>query len=346
MLSGIHIQSVNPDFMFTTACGTTLAANASCLIQVEFEPHAVGADSGTLTVVDSDRTQQVTLTGTGELANITLTPGSLDFGVTGVQVSSAMQTLLLSNGSTGTLTGISIATSGPFGETTTCGTNLPSGGICTLSLTFSPTAAGSQSGVATVNSTNGAPMTTQLTGTGIAFELTPTSPTSVTVTSGNAASYSLELTPASGSTGSATISCANLPPNATCTVTPANAALTAPSNIQVAVATGVGSSTQMRHAGIMGWVPWPVGLLLLVVTLGGIRRSHLDLKPGIHRLMLVILLASLIGGMGACGNGGGVLGSGAPPPINSTTPPGTYTVTVAASAGGLDKSVNLTVQVQ
>ncbi len=345
-LTGIHIQSANSDFMFTTMCGTTLSAGTSCSIQVEFEPHAVGADGGILTVADSDRTQQVALTGTGELANVTLNPGSLNFGAIGVQVSSAVQTLLLSNGSTGTLTGISIVTSGPFGETTTCGTSLPSGGTCTLSLTFSPTAAGSQSGAATVTSTNSAPMITQLTGTGIAFELTPTSPTSATVTSGNAVSYSLELTPASGSTGNATISCANLPPNASCTVTPANAALTAPSNIQVAVATGVGSSATMRRAGIMGWFPWPVGLLLLLATLGGIRRSHLALEPWMCRLMLVILLASLVGGIGACGNGGGILGSGTPLPTNSMTPPGTYTVTVTAAAGGLEKSVSLTVQVQ
>ncbi|MGO8719312.1 MAG: choice-of-anchor D domain-containing protein [Acidobacteriaceae bacterium] len=347
-LSGIHVQSGNPDFMFTTACGTMLPAGGSCEIQVEFEPHTSGADSGTLTVVDSDRTQQVALIGTGELANITLTPGSLNFGVTGVQVSSAVQTLLLSNGSAGTLTGISIAISGPFSETNNCGTTLPAGGTCTLSLTFSPTATGSQSGTATVNSNNGASMTTQLTGTGIAFTLAPTSPTSTTVTSGNAASYSLELTPVNGSAGSATITCANLPPNSTCTVTPTNAALTIPSNIQVAVGTGVGSSAQMRRASILGWLPWPLGWALLLATLCGIRRGRLNLQPAIRRLMLLVLVAGLIGGMGACGNGGGILGAGTPTPLptNSTTPPGTYTVTVAATAGGLDKSVNLTVQVQ
>lgn len=347
-LSGIHIQSGNPDFMFTTTCGAMLPAGSSCTIQVEFEPHTSGADSGTLTVVDSIRTQQVALTGAGELANITLTPGSLNFGVTGVQISSAAQTMLLSNGSTNTLTGISIVMSGPFAETNNCGTTLPAGGACTLSLVFSPTAPGGQSGSATVNSNDGPSMTTQLTGTGIAFALDPTSPTTTTVTSGNAASYSLELTPANGSAGSATITCANLPPNSTCTVTPTNAALTIPSNIQVAVATGIGSPAQMRHASILGGLPWPIGWALLLVTIGGIRRSRLNLRPAIRRLILLVLVTGMIGGVGACGNGGGVLGVGTPTPLptNSTTPPGTYTVTVAATAGGLNKTVNLTVQVQ
>lgn len=347
-LSSIHIQSGNPDFMFTTTCGTTLAAGGSCAIHVQFEPHAGGADSGTITVVDSNRTQQVALTGIGYLANLILTPGTLSFGVTGLQVSSAVQTLLLSNGSTGTLTGISVAMSGPFTETNNCGTSVMSTGTCTVSLTFSPSATGSQGGTATITSTDGAPMTAQLTGTGIAFQLAPASPTSATVSSGNAASYSLELTPVNGSAGTASMSCINLPPNSTCTVTPANASLTIPSNIQVAIATGVGSSARTHSASIIGWFPWPLGLVLLLATLSGIRRGRFALQTPMRRLMLIILLASLIGGMAACGNGGGVLGAGTPTPlpVNSTTPPGTYTVTVAASAGGLEKSVSLTVQVQ
>ena len=347
-LSGIHIQSTNPDFMFTTNCGATLVAGGSCAIQAEFAPNASGADSGTITVVDSDGTQQVALTGIGYLPNITMTPGTLDFGVTGLQVSSPVQSLMLSNGSTGTLAGLSIAMSGPFLQTNNCGTSLGPGGTCTVSLTFSPTATGRQNGTATIASGDGAPMTAQLMGTGIAFQLAPTSPTSATVGSGNVASYSLELTPTNGSTGTAAISCVNLPPNSTCTVTPANASLTMPSNIQVAIATGVGIAAQATRTGFMGWFPWPVGLVLLFATLSGIRRGRLALRTSIRRLVLVTLIVCLIGGMEACGNGGGVLGAGTttPLPTNSTTPPGTYTVTVSAAAGGLDKSVSLTVQVQ
>ena len=52
--------------------------------------------------------------------------------------------------------------------------------------------------------------------------------------------------------------------------------------------------------------------------------------------------------MSACGKGGGPLGNGVPDPLptSSLTPPGTYTATITAAAGGLQKSVEVTVQVQ
>ena len=346
-LSGIRIQSSNPDFTFTQTCGTTLVGGGSCALQVVFEPHSPGAESGTITEVDSHRTQQVTLTGIGYLPNISLAPSALNFGVVGLQVLSAAQTLRLSNGSSGSLTGISIATSGLFAETNTCGTSLGPNVTCTISVEFSPSAGGSQTGVVTVVTADSAPMTVQLTGTGIGFQLAPTSPTSQTVSSGNAAGYSLELTPVNGSVGTAAISCANLPPNATCTLSPVNASLNVPSNIQVAIATGVGSSSRVHRATMLGWLPWPIGLAILVISLTGIRRRRTAFRSSTLRLLAVIVLFGLIGSMSACGKGGGVLGNGTNPlPGNSTTPPGVYTIAVSAAAGGLNKSVSLTVQVQ
>jgi hypothetical protein len=347
-LSGIRIQSSNPDFMFTSSCGATLTAGQSCAIRVVFDPHAAGDESGTIIEEDSTRTQQIPMIGIGYLPNITLTPAALNFGVVGLQVLSSAQTLRLTNGSSGTLTGVSIAMSGPFAETNNCGTSLGPNVTCTVSVEFSPTAAGSQSGIVTVSSAESAPMTTQLVGTGIGFQLTPTSPTSQTVSSGNAAGYSLELTPANGSVGTAAISCANLPPNSTCTLSPVNASLDVPSNIQVAIATGVGSASRVQRASMLGWLPWPIGLAFLLTGLTGIRHGRSALRLSTLRLLVVIALVGLIGSMSACGKGGGVLGNGTPNPLpwNSTTPPGVYTVAVSAAAGGLNKSVSLTVQVQ
>jgi len=158
----------------------------------------------------------------------------------------------------------------------------------------------------------------------------------------------LELTPVNGSAGTAAISCANLPPNSTCTLSPVNASLNIPSNIQVALATGVGSASRVHRAGMLGWLPWPIGLAILITTLTGIRRGRSALQVSTRRLLVVIVLIGLIGSMAACGKGGGVLGTGTPNPlpVNSTTPPGVYTVAVSAAAGGLNKSVSLTVQVQ
>ena len=151
-----------------------------------------------------------------------------------------------------------------------------------------------------------------------------------------------------GSVGTATLTCANLPPNSTCTTSPANVSLNIPSNIQVAIATGVGGASRVHRASVLGRLPWPIGLAILITTLTGIRRGRTTLQSSSRRLLLMIALIGLIGTMAACGKGGGLLGTGTPPPLpgNSTTPPGAYTVTVSAAAGGLNKSVSLTVQVQ
>ncbi len=58
------------DFAAASACGTSLAANTNCLISVTFTPTIVGAESATLSIVDSDSTspQTVALSGTGAAA--------------------------------------------------------------------------------------------------------------------------------------------------------------------------------------------------------------------------------------------------------------------------------------
>jgi hypothetical protein len=350
-LTAIRVQSGNPDFVFTTTCGASLQPGSSCGIQASFAPHATGPDAGTLMVVDANRTQSIQLNGTGTLANITLTPGSLNFGAVGVQISSTTQALLLSNGSTGTMSSISLGMTGPFAETNNCGTSLPSGGTCTISVLFSPGVTGIQNGVLTVTSADVSTMVAQMTGVGIAYELLPTSSTTVSVTSGQAASYSLELVPVSGSAGTASLSCGNLPPNSTCTVNPATASLLVASNIQVAIATGVGnpagSLIEKRRAGLAGSLPWPLGLLLILLPLWIVRCRSKVLQPALGSLLTMVLLIVAMVGITACGKGGGPLGAGSNPlPGSSLTPSGTYVVTVTASAGGLQKSVNLTVQVQ
>lgn len=353
ILTGIHLQSGNPEFAFTTNCGSSLQGGSFCGIHVTFTPQATGAASGVLTVTDANRTQQVQLNGTGNLANVTLSPTSLNFGPIGVQVTSPTQTLLLSNGSASTLSGISIMTTGAFTETSACGTSLPGEGTCAISLNFSPTVPGTQNGSLTVTSSNAATMQVQLAGAGLSFELLPTSSTSASVASGQTASYLLELMPVSGSTGNASLVCGNAPPNSTCTVTPATASLTAPTNIVVTLVTGVGSTAQLRRAGIVGMPPgiadWPLRFFMMLLSLWVVKLRNGSRKPELDRFMTVLLLLGMLAGVGACGKGGGPLSLGtsaSPLPSTSLTPSGTYSVSVTAAAGGLQKSVTLTVQVQ
>lgn len=348
VLSDISLQSGNPDFTLATTCGTTLPRGNSCAIQVFFTPHAAGADSGTLTVTDASRTRSIPLNGTGVLPNIALDPGTLNFGPVGVHIASPSQSLVLTNGSSDALTDISVLVAGEFTETNNCGISLLPGSRCTISLVFTPTSSGYKNGEVTINGTNALTMTTQLVGTGISFDLLPTSPTDVSVPSGHAANYSLELLPESGSTGSAVVSCGSLPPNSTCTATPSNPSLSNPTDIQISLTTGVGGLAKIHRASMIGQLPWPLGLCLLAIFLWPLQRRRAGLRLWMYRILVVILVTGLIGGIGACGTGGGLLGPGSPTPLqnNSTTPSGTYTVIATAAAGGLVKSVLLTVQIQ
>ena len=70
-IASIAISGTNAkDFSASNACGTSLAAAASCTISVTFTPSAAGSRTATLTVTDnsgnlSGATQTVSLTGTG-----------------------------------------------------------------------------------------------------------------------------------------------------------------------------------------------------------------------------------------------------------------------------------------
>lgn len=63
-LTGITIRTTG-DFTQTNNCATTLAANASCAINVRFRPTAVGIRKGKVIVTDSAGTQSAGLTATG-----------------------------------------------------------------------------------------------------------------------------------------------------------------------------------------------------------------------------------------------------------------------------------------
>jgi hypothetical protein len=174
--------TASTNFGQTNNCGTSLLAGAACTINVTFTPTATGTLTGTISVADNivGSPQIVNLTGTGASApGVTLSPTSLSFGNQTVDTTSAAKTVTLTNTGSGPLTVSSIATTGSYAQTNTCGTSVAAGANCTISVTFTPTATGTSSGtvVVTDNATN-SPQSATLSGTGT----TPTvgfSPTSV-----------------------------------------------------------------------------------------------------------------------------------------------------------------------
>ena len=157
------------DFAQTNACGTSLAAGASCTISVTFTPAAAGGRTGAVTITDSatGSPRTVALSGTGTVPGVSLSAASLTFASQAVGTTSAAQSVTLSNTGTGPLAISGIVASGDFAQTNTCGTSVAAGASCTINVTFAPTASGSRSGTVTItDSAPGSPRTVALAGTG------------------------------------------------------------------------------------------------------------------------------------------------------------------------------------
>lgn len=127
----------------------TLAAGASCVIGVTFDPTATGPSTGgQITLIDSasNSPQLATLSGTGFPATTLST--SVGFGNVVENTTSSIQFAVLRNYQSVPLTFTSITAPLPYAVTTgsnSCSTATPlaAGGDCYIYLTFTPTALGS-----------------------------------------------------------------------------------------------------------------------------------------------------------------------------------------------------------
>jgi bacillolysin len=102
---------------------------------------------------------------------VTLNPTSLSFGSQQIGMTSAPQTVTLTNSGTTALSisGIALAgtNSGDFAKTTTCGSSLAAAASCAINVTFTPTATGSRSATLQVtDNAAGSPHGVPLSGTG------------------------------------------------------------------------------------------------------------------------------------------------------------------------------------
>jgi hypothetical protein len=163
------------DFAQSNTCGSSVAAGASCNINITFAPTATGTRNATLNLNDnaSGSPQTVGLTGTGIAPAVNLSPTAVPFGSQQVSIGSAAQSVTLQNTGTAPLSITSItitgSNSGDFAQSNTCGSSVANGASCTISVTFTPTATGSRSAnVSIADNASGSPQTVSLTGTGIA----------------------------------------------------------------------------------------------------------------------------------------------------------------------------------
>lgn len=192
-LDQVAIQ-LHGDFSAVNRCGTSLAGHSTCAIVVSFVPTQIGAESGMLTVSDIQRSQTVTLAGTGlPPPRLSPAPVSVDFGTYTVGQTSTVQTVTLTNSGGVPLSNVTTNMSGDFAIApglNNCPPTLAVGAQCQVGMVFSPTDAGSRSGSLTVTATElSKPLLVPLTGTGV-----PASGVSATPSSLDFGSYALGQT--------------------------------------------------------------------------------------------------------------------------------------------------------
>ena len=342
-LIAAHVTS--GDFTVVNGCGSSLAPHSNCALSISFVPKSIGNQTGSVTISDVSRTQMVILSGIGIAPpGVSLSPtNGLTFGATGVGLSAPTQTLTLTNNGGAPLTLGAIATTGDFYIYTgsnTCGSSVAPGGVCTFAIGFTPTTSGVRNGAVSVTSNAAnSPQSVALNGTGVDFTFAPNGPTSLSIASGQTATYALLLGSGASLPGSVSFTCAGVPAHAMCTVNPASSTLSGSSVISVTVATGL-TSAAVHPPALPGVSSPAVWLVLLLPCLPLWRRRSVNAALGCISLMLVL------GCAGGCATARTLPSATGNSPGSVVTPSGTYTLLVAGSSAGLVRSVNLTLIVQ
>jgi Abnormal spindle-like microcephaly-assoc'd, ASPM-SPD-2-Hydin len=158
----------------TCVDGGTVAPMATCTITYTFTPGALGARTGTLTIVSNNPGGSVVValtgTGVGNTPAIAINPTTLTFS-TVLGQTSAVQNITVSNAGGGTLnvTGAALAAANAaYMVTNGCTAGLATNASCTIGVSFTPAALGANN--ATLNITHdaaGSPSSVTLTGTGV-----------------------------------------------------------------------------------------------------------------------------------------------------------------------------------
>lgn len=166
------------DFTATGTCvsGTTVtvAPGASCTLGATFTPSAAGTRTATLTVASNAAANPaISLAGTGSsvpVAAVSLNRASVAFATQTVGTTSAAQQVTLTNSGTAALTVTQVAsTPNPeFTATSNCVGTINPAASCSISVTFTPTAAGTRNGTLTITSNAASsPNTIALSGTSV-----------------------------------------------------------------------------------------------------------------------------------------------------------------------------------
>jgi len=155
----------------STTCGASLAAGASCAVNLVFTPGQPGPRTAALTITDdtAGSPQSVGLNGVGLTAgpNATLSLAGVTFGTQLVGTTSPAMSVALTNYSSVMLNIGSIAASTSFAETDDCVPSLAPQATCVINVTFTPGGSGNVTGTLSItDDAAGSPQKVSLSGTG------------------------------------------------------------------------------------------------------------------------------------------------------------------------------------
>ena len=346
--SPLTISSIttSENFAETNNCGSNLPAADDCTFSVTFSPIVAGSLTGAVVVLDNaaGSPHLINLSGNALGPVASLAPTTLTFPGQQAGTTSAAQTVTLTNNGNTALNVSGVQVTGDFAQTNNCvSALLAASASCAISITFTPTASGTRSETLTVSDdAANSPQTVSLTGNESDFSLA-ISPGSDTVNAGSAANYNLTISAVGGTfAGAVILTCGGLPAQTSCTLSPnsvtpggstATSTLSIATTATVALAAPIHTSPNAPIYAI--WIQ-----LQAIGLLGIIWAKPRRLKKKAHALVHLLLLSLALVFLTACG------GTGIVPTPQTGTIPGTYTITVTGTSGGLQHSLPVTLIVQ
>lgn len=189
-------------------CGTVLAAGATCVLNVAYEPTSAGWSFETLKVMTPNAASafvQTSLSGEAAAPAAQLDTTTLAFGPVNVGAATTL-TVRLSNTGQVPLTIASMSRWGGAGFSyTACPTTIAAGDFCDVTVTFAPTTAGLRGAWLRFDDDAGGPHDVYLEGTGVPVGVPWTFPSSLSFGSVDVGSHSAVGTVTLYNTGGATL---------------------------------------------------------------------------------------------------------------------------------------------
>ena len=323
----VNVLTTSGDYKIASSDCSVVASGASCTVNVNFTPTALGTRTGILTAGAGAQTLIASLTGKGvpviSVSVASLSFGSVDVGATRSAV------LTVQNAAPGAIPFPGVTATGDFTAATTCGSTLSVGASCSVTVTFKPTTTGARTGTLSASSASDAysNLNDTLTGNGIDFTIA-ISPAAGSVIAGTTAITNVSMAPVAGFSALVNLRCTTNAIATDCGFAYGDAVLSAPADHAVTI------NTTSKFT-IVGYGGLGFGRMfaLLAALSGGVLWWRRKQSSNLLRASLcAVLLLTATVAISGC--------SSKSPAVNpSYTAPGTYTYTITASDGFLVHTV-------